>query len=123
MEMTTKHLLIFGAGILTGYLLVDYLRRKTPTTTPVAAVNPKVALCEAMLQQNLMTARIPSDQIEAYKAQFMSDCLSGTGQFETTTTDVVCPPSINCMPTTDGTMHPYCTNMPQECVGITSKAV
>ena len=78
--MTTKHLLIFGAGILTGYLLVDYLR-KTPTATPVATVDPKVALCEAMLQQHLQTVKISADQLEAYKTQFMSDCLSGTGMF------------------------------------------
>jgi hypothetical protein len=84
MEMTTKHLVIFGGGVLAGYLLMDYLRKQkqqvTPVTEPpVAVVDPKVAQCEASLQQNLMTARIPSDQLEAYKAQFMADCLSGGG--------------------------------------------
>jgi hypothetical protein len=38
--------------------------------------------------------------------------------------NAVCPSYIDCMPMVDGTsMHPYCTNMPQECVGKTSKAV
>jgi hypothetical protein len=73
MEMTTKHFVIFGAGILAGYLLVDYLR-KNPMGTSVTTTN--------------------------------------------------CPQTINCMPTGEGgTMHPYCTNMPPECVGITNKAV
>jgi hypothetical protein len=79
MEMTTKHFVIFGAGVLAGYLLVDYLRKNPMGTTP--------------------------------------------------TTSVQCPASINCMPmisdeiTQGNPMHPYCTNMPTECVGITSKAV
>ena len=42
--------------------------------------------------------------------------------------EVVCPPFINCMPMVSDAagyaprQHPYCTNMPQECVGITAKA-
>jgi hypothetical protein len=35
---------------------------------------------------------------------------------------VQCPASIDCMPTiSEGgdTRHPYCSNMPTECVGIT----
>jgi len=56
----TNNFVIFGAGILAGYLLVDYLKG----------------------------------------------------------TKVQCPASIDCMPG-GGTRHPYCTNMPTECVGIT----
>jgi hypothetical protein len=75
MEMTTKHLVIFGAGILAGYLLVDYLRSNNPAT---------------------------------------SSTNSGTN----------CPSYIDCMPTTDGTMHEWCTKgIPPECQGKTGKAV
>lgn len=82
MEMTTKHLVIFGAGVLAGYLLMDYLRKQkqqqvTPVTEPpVAVVDPKVAYCEASLLEALKTVRIGADQLEAYKAQFMADCLA-----------------------------------------------
>jgi len=85
MEMTTKHLVIFAGGVLAGYLLMDYLRKQkqqvTPVTEPpVAVVDPKVANCEASLLEALKTVRIGADQLEAYKAQFMADCLANTNE-------------------------------------------
>ena len=42
--MTTKHFVIFGAGILAGYLLVDYLRKNPIGTT--LSQNDKIDLFE-----------------------------------------------------------------------------
>ena len=86
--MTTKHLVIFGAGVLAGYLLVDYLRKNEMGTSqlgvPPTAIDPKVAECEGMFQQHLQTLRMPPENLEAYKKQYMSDCVSGTGIFSPT---------------------------------------
>lgn len=89
--MTTKHLVIFGAGILAGYLLIDYLRKQNPSnatppvTTPLGinhstSVNPLEETCQAALIEHLKTVRLSSDALESYKKSFMADCLSGKTQ-------------------------------------------
>jgi hypothetical protein len=91
MEMTTKHLVIFGAGILAGYLLIDYLRKQNPssatppaTTPPTPAVNPKEETCQAALKEHLTFIKMLPDNLESYKQSFMADCLSDTGMFSPT---------------------------------------
>jgi hypothetical protein len=71
MEMTTKHLVIFGAGILAGYLLVDYLRKQNPavnpkdtklTSTPTLSEPEKINLFERALTR-YQGGAAPSDEM------------------------------------------------------------
>jgi hypothetical protein len=78
MEMTTKHLVIFGAGVIAGYLLVDYLRKNPIGTTTQTQTNPipvppeiptNEATCQASLDEHLQSVKMKPENLEAYKKE------------------------------------------------------
>jgi hypothetical protein len=91
--MNTKNLVIFGAGVLTGYLLTQFFAGKiqgvTPPSTEPAVIgsagnvpdmmpSQAEADCSAKMMEAMATMRFGSDaDMESYKTQFMSDCLAG----------------------------------------------
>ena len=85
--MDTKNLVIFGAGVIAGYLLVDYLRKNPMGTTPIGnipppappIVNDKVAICQASLDEYLQSVKMKPENLEAYKKEYMDDCLKVEG--------------------------------------------
>ena len=88
--LNTKNLVIFGTGVLAGYLLTQYLSGKiakgdgTPMTPPNVdggVVSPntidKQAICEQKLMEAISVMKFSSEtDMEDFKAQFMSDCLA-----------------------------------------------
>jgi hypothetical protein len=87
--LNTKNLVIFGTGVLAGYLLTQYLSGKiakgdgTPMTPPIdgGVVSPntidKQAICEQKLMEATSVMKFSSETgMEDFKAQFMSDCLA-----------------------------------------------
>ena len=86
--MNTKNLVIFGTGVLAGYLLTQYLSGKiaksdgTPMTPPAiggAGILPdtKQADCEKKMTDATSVMKFSSEtDMEDFKKQFMSDCLS-----------------------------------------------
>ena len=85
--MQTKNLVIFAAGVLTGYLLTQFISGKIEGVQspipqqpePIAEVDltAKTAECDKKLMESMMTLRFGSEmQMEEYKNQFMKDCLS-----------------------------------------------
>lgn len=84
--MNTKELLFLVGGIALGYLAFKQFSKEKgetseegSTTTGEAGVNPKQVECEKQLQESLTMVRVTD--LEGYKNQFMSDCLTGTGMF------------------------------------------
>jgi hypothetical protein len=120
--MDTKNLVIFGAGVIAGYLLVDYLRKNPMgTTTPTQnipppappVVNDKVAICQASLDEHLQTLRMIPESLEAYKQQYMSDCINDTGMFS---------PEANNMKDTSGE-YGYNSTCPEGLILCTNQPV
>jgi len=82
--MDTKNLVIFGVGVIAGYLLVDYLRKNPmgSTTTnpiPVPPIATNEATCQASLDAKLQTLKMMPGDLEAYKKEFMDNCLKVEG--------------------------------------------
>ena len=82
--MDTKNLVIFGAGVIAGYLLVDYLRKNPMGTTPNPIPVPPVistneATCQASLDEYLQSVKMKPENLEAYKKEYMDDCLKVEG--------------------------------------------
>ena len=92
--MDTKKLVIFGAGVLTGYLLTQFFAGKIQGVNPPTVSEPPVigsagnvpdmmpsqaeADCSAKMMEAMSTVRFGSDaDMESWKTQFMSDCLAG----------------------------------------------
>ena len=85
--MDTKNLVIFGAGVIAGYLLVDYLRKNpmgsTTTNTnenilPIPTTSP-VESCQASLDKYLQSVKMKPENLEAYKKEYMDNCLKVEG--------------------------------------------
>ena len=76
MEMTTKHFVIFGAGILAGYLLVDYLRKNptTPQTTLDGTLHTTIYNCK---DGTKVSETI--DVTKAYTTQYKDPCVNNGG--------------------------------------------
>lgn len=83
--LNTKNLVIFGTGVLAGYLLTQYLSGKiakgdgTPMTPPSVSPNTidKQTICEQKLMDATSVMRFSSEMdMEDFKKQFMTDCLS-----------------------------------------------
>jgi len=81
----TKNLVIFGTGVLVGYLLTQYLSGKiakgdgTPMTPPSVSPNipDKQTICEQKLMDAISVMKFSSEMdMEDFKKQFMTDCLS-----------------------------------------------
>jgi hypothetical protein len=82
--LNTKNLVIFGTGVLAGYLLTQYLSGKiaksdgTPMMPSVGGNIPdKQAICEKKMMDATSVMKFSSEtDMQDFKAQFMSDCLA-----------------------------------------------
>jgi hypothetical protein len=82
--MNTKELLFLVGGVALGYFAFQQFGKvktsdKGTIPSGEAGVNPKQVECEKQLQDSLTMVRVTD--LEGYKNQFMSDCLTGTGMF------------------------------------------
>ena len=67
--MKTKHILLFGTGVVLGYLAYSQYNKKKVDKS-------KLAACEKDLQENLKVVRLRADAIEQYKAKYLTDCMA-----------------------------------------------
>ena len=74
--MDTKNVLVFLAGAAVAYFVIKQIDKAK--MKPVSAPNPKLAACQAQLQDALKTVK--TTDIEGYKTSFMNDCLSAPEQ-------------------------------------------
>ena len=78
--MDKKQLLFLLGGLALGYLAFKTFSAKEKGETSeegtngVAEVNPKIAECQAKLNEALKLVR--TSDIEGYKTKFMADCMS-----------------------------------------------
>lgn len=77
-DMNTEKILIFGLGVLGGYLLFKYSSQPAGASvyTPVANTSKEMD-CLQKWNQTASAIKAPENVIARMKADFMASCLSG----------------------------------------------
>jgi hypothetical protein len=73
--METKYLVIFGMGLVAGYLITDYMRKKSATQTASTITSPgQLEYCQQQAENVAMLVKVPD--IDAFKKQYIEMCLN-----------------------------------------------